>query len=104
MIFVRKLLLLLLGGYFVFIGIQVLVLRNYDYLRGYVARAQNGRRDELFARRTGKIYLCGGALCAALSLASLFFGDWFVPVAYIVGVGLIFVFLIINEIDGERRR
>ena len=109
-----KLIQLLIGVIFTYMGFQMRIRHNYSVLRGFAMKRNYSGLSRGYARRAGRIFLFGGVANLLIAIAMLVFAriedtapvgtaHYVVFIGFAVGVAGLMVAILINELYNLRK-
>ena len=111
---ILKLIQLVIGAIFCYLGYELRIRHNYAVLRGFGMSRNYSGLSKRYSRRVGRIFLFGGLfnlICAIVLLAFVPIADGapvgtahrIVAIAFAVGVAGLFLAILANELYNLRR-
>lgn len=95
--------LILLGILLLILGSSILFMKKYNIINGYKEDERNGVFDDTYARRVGIIEFAGGIVNIIIGVTSLFFSETFIAFGSMIGIFLVLVSLLINQIKSKNK-
>lgn len=94
--FILRIILILIGLAFIGFGYAIWFKGKYDLINNYEKDKENGKLNDSFAKRVGKIAFFGGIACFASGIIAMFMNYTFTLISYIFCIVSISAALIFN--------
>ncbi len=100
--FVLRIILILIGLVFIGFGYAIWFKGKYNLINNFQKDKKNGKLNDSFAKRVGKIEFIGGIVCFTLGIITMPLNDVFTLVSFIFCIVSIIVALILNQVKSTK--
>jgi hypothetical protein len=97
-----KIILILIGLVFIGFGYAIWFKKKYNLINNFENDKKNGKLDDSFAKRVGKIEFIGGIICFALGIITIFLNDSFALISFVFCIVSIIAALIFNQVKSTK--
>lgn len=99
---VLKISLILIGILFIGFGYFIFFKNKYSLINNFTEDKKKNRYDDKYAKRVGFIEFIGGLVILILGVFSLFLGDTFTIIIFLISILGIIVSLIVNAVLSKK--
>lgn len=100
---ILRLILIIIGLVFIGFGYAIWFKGKYDLINNFQNDKRNGKLNDSYAARVGKIEFIGGLACFALGIITMFLNDVFILISFIFCIVCIIAALIYNQTKSVKR-
>lgn len=100
---VLRIILILIGLVFISFGYVIWFKEKYNLINNFQEDRENGKFNDSFAKRVGKIEFIGGIACFALGIITMFLNDVFTLISFIFCIVSIIAALIFNQVKSTKQ-
>ncbi len=101
--FVLRIILILTGFVFIGFGYAIWIKGKYDLINNFQNDKKNGKLDDDYAKRVGKIEFIGGVACVVLGIIAMFLNDLFSLIAFIFCIVSMISALLLNQVKSAKQ-
>lgn len=99
---VLKIALIIVGILFICFGYVIYFKGKYNLINGYETAKKARRLDDAYAQRIGKIEFFGGLIWLVFGIISIFLGNRFTVIIFVISLVVMLSTLIFNQITSYR--
>jgi len=96
--FILRIILILIGLVFIGFGYAIWFKEKYNLINNFQKDKKNGKLNDSFAKKVGKIEFIGGIACFALGIITMFLNDVSTLISFIFCIVSIIAALIFNQV------